>query len=453
MTVTSPRISPEGTSSGDQIVVDTRDLPAFTEACTTIGVATATLDAIPAFDLTLVGLLDVAAVSRNPDAGAAGAPTDLDVLLDRVRSLVRSGGGPEVRMGKVRDMHVVEGLPHWASEGLPDTETGPITLAPRRTDPGPALRVAVLDTGLYPAPLLSGRVLSDDLVSGPAPLRTWEGHATFIVGRILLRAPGADVEVRRVLGDETGTTSAWDLAVAMAGYRGSGTDVLNLSLGCFTADDKPPFLLARAVERLEDEMLIVAAAGNHGRRNEYMDPDPRLDENGQRVWRPGPATDHSPIWPGALPGVIAVGSADVTADVAAAGTSYTLTPSDFTPKGVDWIDAWAPGNDVSSTYLSGWVTTTTWEWNEAEQKPEEKVRDWVFGGFARWSGTSMAAGDVTGEIAGIAQRKHLTAREAWGLIRGRRTGPVGDEDIRSSISPPPEIPQQPAAVPAPALAH
>ena len=50
----------------------------------------------------------------------------------------------------------------------------------------------------------------------------------------------------------------------MAGFAGSGTEILNVSLGCYTEDGEPPLVLARAVSVLSPAILLIAAAGNHG---------------------------------------------------------------------------------------------------------------------------------------------------------------------------------------------
>ena len=48
------------------------------------------------------------------------------------------------------------------------------------------------------------------------------------------------------------------------GNRDSGVQVLNLSLGCSTADGQAPMVLERAIAQLTPTMAVVAAAGNHG---------------------------------------------------------------------------------------------------------------------------------------------------------------------------------------------
>ena len=100
--------------------------------------------------------------------------------------------------------------------------------------------------------------------AGSSPRPATAGHATFIAGLILRRAPGAELVIRPVLLNEKAFARAWDVAKDMAGFIGSGVDILNLSFGCYTDDGEPPLVLARAVSLVSAEILLVAAAGNHG---------------------------------------------------------------------------------------------------------------------------------------------------------------------------------------------
>src|SRR5206468_3690773 len=75
--------------------------------------------------------------------------------------------------------------------------------------------------------------------------------------------PGATVDVRRVL-DEHGQAESWTVANEIVRFGSSGLDVLNLSFVCYTEDGQPPLVLATAVDRLPSELVVVAAAGNHG---------------------------------------------------------------------------------------------------------------------------------------------------------------------------------------------
>ncbi len=436
-----PEYAPSGTSQDNRIVADVRDLRSIRAELATLGVGVVDLGEIRRLQVAMIGLSGLDAVGGREDAQAVAArlgaryaddgrystaPTPLDVVMTLVRDAFAANFRRQPRMGKNRSMEVVGGLPHWAAAELPEPVATDPGLLPRGPVDGPGLRVGVLDTAMSDNRVLAGRFRSDDFVPEKGPHPTWAGHSTFIVGRILQRAPGADVRVRQVLGGRYGTSTAWELAEGMASFLGSGTEVLNLSLGCFTDDDEPPFLLVRAVDALAAEMIVVAAAGNHGRRSYPM---PALDEDGKPEWRPEPLSPSSPMWPAAIDGVVAVGAANI----GGSGDAVQMTPADFTPVDVPWIQLWAPGVAVVSTYLEGEAVATLWEWNDDGTVSAPKPWHDTFHGWATWSGTSMSAGDVTGEIAGIAQRCNVGAVEAYRMIAERPGGWVGPDDIRPWI--------------------
>jgi subtilisin family serine protease len=263
--------------------------------------------------------------------------------------------------------------------------------------------VGLFDTRLAPHPLLTGRFLADDgaLLGPPAPGRHrlwWEGHATFIAGIVRRHAPTAVLDVRAALrpvgagpiagadstADESWALSLWDFAEAIAGYQDAGVAVLNLSVGLFTEDGRPPLVLERAVAQLTPGTVVVAAAGNHG-GGRVADAPGTADE--------GPARG-APLFPAALDNVLAVGALNGS------------VPAAFTPRGADdtetapWIDVFAPGVDTVSSYLG-----------HADGGEKVLVRDVEggeevvdFTGWASWSGTSFAAGEVTGAVAALLAR-------------------------------------------------
>jgi subtilisin family serine protease len=149
-------------------------------------------------------------------------------------------------------------------------------------------------------------------------------------------------------------------------------DLVSLSLGCFTFDDRPSPVLAHAVGRLSRHSLVVAAAGNQG-------------------------TDR-PYWPAALKDVVAV------AALAAAPGEDGPQRASFSNHGW-WIDACAPGENVASTFLT-----------HGREHGED------FHGFATWSGTSFAAPFVAGSIAALMSAKDMTARDAAAVL----LDPAGD---------------------------
>lgn len=307
------------------------------------------------------------------DADAEGLThVDLDILLRCLRTeFARAHSGWVPTFGKnrvverLRGSYVVDG---GGRGGLSKTKRYVVDgggrgrrsavrhqVGKRERLPGAGVRVGIVDTGLFPHPWLAGAYLafSSDLVpDGPVD------HATFVAGMVLRQAPGALLEVRAGLDDQA-TSDTWTIAKTVADLASGGADVVNLSFGCTTEDQRAPLVLRAAVDALPDRTVVVAAAGNH---NE-------------------PGKPAEPVWPAALDDVIAVGALD------------GAVPADFSPS-APWVDAMAQGVDVVSTC-----------------NPAGKGEF-----FGRWSGTSFAAAAVTGTIAaGIDQS--TTPRAAWEALQ------------------------------------
>jgi membrane-anchored mycosin MYCP len=312
--------------------------------------------------------------------------SDLDLLLSKLRmdfSSQYAGWIPEI--GKNRLISPVRGLPYISGCALDDPsqvglddpadpELGQWP-APRPTEPGHGVRIGLLDTRLYQHPWLMGGYLAAkaDLLEVPGsddlPPLSLAGHATFVAGLILCQAPGAQLIIRPVLGPRA-LGQTWGVAKMMADFVGSGVDILNLSFGCYTDDGQPPLVLAKAVSLVSPEILLVAAAGNHGNIEAL-----KRDEKVTAPWTEN-LTDTTPVWPAALPGVTAVGATDDRGEVA-----------DFSPK-VPWVDVTAPGVNVESTYVYGDVRLVA-----------PKGKPATFCGYARWKGTSFATATVSGAVA------------------------------------------------------
>lgn len=199
--------------------------------------------------------------------------------------------------------------------------------------------VAVLDTGLDPHPWYDKaawfepvrETLDQDL---DYELDAQAGHGTFIAGVVLRHAPSAEIVARRVIGSD----GVGDELSVIQALRGLRADVVNLSLGCHTFDDKPSPVLQQAINALGRSTVVTACAGNT-------------------------ASDR-PFWPAALKQVIAVAALD--------GSSRAW----FSNFGW-WVDASAQGVGVTSSF----------------------VQFAGFSGYATWSGTSFAAPAVAGAIA------------------------------------------------------
>jgi subtilisin family serine protease len=162
---------------------------------------------------------------------------------------------------------------------------------------GTGVTVAVVDTGVAPAPDLAGRLLPGwNVLTADANAADDNRHGTHVAGTIAEDAgntlaeaglaPEAQILPVKVL-DATGSGSDSDVAAGIAWAATHGARVINLSLGA----PAPSHILADAVRSaVSHGVTVVAAAGNDGGR---------------------------PGYPARLPGVIAVGAIDRSLAVAA----------------------------------------------------------------------------------------------------------------------------------------
>ncbi len=318
--------------------------------------------------------------ARHDERGVTRLRLRAPARVDVCELAAQLAGDGRHRGLSVSPNHLVQGQPMWWS--------GPAD-HPRRADPVPApeaqagggrrdVTVAVLDTGLAPHPWYEGadwygehgaedaEVLDADR---DRELDAQAGHGTFIAGVVLSHAPGVRLRARRVIGGD-GIGDEADVIRALAWLAEWGeADVVNISLGCHTFDDRPSPVLSRAIAALGRRTAVVACAGN--------------------------AASDRPFWPAALKPVIGVAALD--GDDRAWFSNYGW-----------WVDASAPGVDVVSSFVrfSG---------------PRS-----AFDGYATWSGTSFAAPAVAGMIAGVAAREGVDAAAAADRVldpAGRRTLP------------------------------
>jgi hypothetical protein len=342
---------------------------------------------------------DLADATRRLAARPAEASLDAVLAGIRARSEERWSGWVPT-MGKNRTLTGVQFKPYSSGGGF-DAPTRVDAREALPTVPAPAgatrVRVGLFDTRLAPHDRLTGRfVADDDALLGPVvhggQRLWWEGHATFIAGVIRRQAPTAVLDVRtalrpgsrpyggRATADEEWTMPLWDFAARLADYQDAGVSVINLSVGVSTGDGKPPLVLDRAVARLTPTTVIVAAAGNHG--------SPHVTDE-QRT-AAGLPTAGAPLFPAALDNVLAVGALDgaVAADFNPRGAGGTGT--------APWIDVFAPGVNTVSTYLGDGGGEKVLVRDIAGR--EELVE---FAGWASWSGTSFASGEITGAVAAL----------------------------------------------------
>lgn len=298
------------------------------------------------------------------DAGLPGSPHYVAALRGPMKSL----DGPEY----------TDHAPAW--EALDDESAGEGAL------------VVVIDSGLDP---MAGRRTDDWLAdmeeSDPDPLDVFHeanglpgsdgfldaaaGHGTFVAGLVRQFAPSAQVRVLRAL-DSRGLGTERDIADRIEDAKQlfdahNGPCVLNLSLGIISVDQNPPLLLHQALERIWDDVIVVAAAGN----------TPLVD----------------PIWPAWFPevhGVAALAKDPDTQDVKAAEWSNTG----------DHVAFSAIGDGVSSTYVDGEESRTRDPRPECFPRETQKPHS-----YALWSGTSFSTPKIAGLLASMWPRNGTAA--------------------------------------------
>ncbi|MDL4815919.1 S8 family peptidase [Actinomadura opuntiae] len=310
--------------------------------------------------------------ARQDEPGATRLLLRPSAKVDVCELSAQLSGGGRHRTLSVSPNHLVHGQPMWWSG--PADRPRPVAPLPVPSAAGARrdVTVAILDTGLAPHPWWDGaewfreqrdevaEVLDADL---DLELDAQAGHGTFIAGVVLRHAPTAALRARRVIGGD-GVGDELDVVRALAWLAAWGrADVVNISLGCHTFDDRPSPVLARAVGALGRRTVVVACAGN--------------------------TASERPFWPAAMKAVVAVAALD--GDDRAWFSNYGW-----------WVDACAPGVDVASTHV----------WFDGPRPSSEGADPDRFEGYATWSGTSFAAPAVAGRIAGLAAAEGLDAPSA-----------------------------------------
>jgi len=334
-----------------ELLVSAPDLPRLTKALQQLRI-----DAKPehADELGVVRLQ----LAPTPDSERRTVPD----LLAEIRKIDTGPGDRSQEPLRIAPNHVLGGEPEY--------QGGPATAArrsPRKSSVsgrlGKGVHVAVLDTGYTRGvhPYMDEHITSTGIPELDAQPHDGHidyeaGHATFVAGMILRRAPRAEIDVVEVLGP-AGFGTEHDIAQAIVAH--GGANVINLSLGGYTEGDQPPLALDAALRKVRPGTAVVAAAGNN---------------NSSRL-----------MWPAAFKRVIAVGALDQAGLQRAAFSNYGW-----------WIDACTVAEELVGPF---------------PRFPPEG--DPQFDGWAIWSGTSFAAPKVAGEIAArLSTRRFATAREA-----------------------------------------
>lgn len=275
--------------------------------------------------------------------------------------------------------HVLTAAPNWvpgpADEPVP-ADAVPAPHFPSET-PNRPITVAILDTGISPHPWFTGQswysACGPEVQEVPdsdhdSRLDSVAGHGTFIAGVVAMQAPAASLTIGKVIAGD-GVTDELRLLRGLARLRAhhhhhrTPVDVISLSLGCYTHDDRPSPVLEHGLHAFGHETVIVACAGNF--------------------------SSDRPYWPAAMKRVVAVASLDATGFGRAEFSNYGW-----------WVDASTVGENVISSFFTfdGPVG--------ASSTPED------FTGYAAWSGTSFAAPRVAGAIAARAAAQGVSASAA-----------------------------------------
>jgi subtilisin family serine protease len=248
----------------------------------------------------------------------------------------------------------------------------------RRDNGGAGVLVYLADTGLLDGAdkahdWLGGVQAADVdplppmLPGGVQPIPEYTGHGTFVAGVMRSMAPAAELVVSNAFSI-AGSQLESDLVTRLEDELRRGVDIFHLSIAARSRHDLPLIAFEQWLKRLNQSKgsICIAPAGNDGHRR--------------------------PNWPGAFPGVIAVG---------ALGSDWHGRAS-FTNFG-GWVDVYAPGRDLVNAYATGTYTCHVAPYSG---QPRE------FYGMAKWSGTSFSTPIVTGLIAARMSRTGENAAQA-----------------------------------------
>ena len=283
-----------------------------------------------------------------------------------------------------------------------------------RLSTGAGMRVAVLDTGvdaLHPA--LAGKLVpgfdfvdfdNDPSEVGSPATSTSFGHGTHVAGLVAMAAPAAKIMPLRVL-DANGSGNAWVLAEAMLHAidpdrnpaTNDGAHVINMSLGSTrrthlldTIGRLSTCAIAPVVLLPNDELADPGYNGDRDRCNAFGGAVVVVaaGNDGSDAVRQYPAAE-------GVYGLLSVGASTENRQLAV-----------FSNFG-SWVDVAAPGQGITSAIPGG--------------------------GYATWSGTSMAAPLASGAAAllraanpGMAPRDvaRRLARVSATLCNGARIGQI-----------------------------
>ena len=328
------------------------------------------------YPLSLVGAFGARPIYRLKVIGAARVRDVLAALVNEPTAMIAETNtihrSPEARKNEPWAIGSPGGYAaQWAPQSMHLAQA-------QRIATGTGIRVAVLDTGVDRShPLLAGRLLpgfdfvdyDNDPSEVGSPANAGFGHGTHVAGIVAMVAPGASIMPLRVL-DADGVGNAWVLSEALLYAvdpdRNPDTDdgahVINMSLGSLAR--------TRILDAVAQIVSCAPAIPDDaiGDRSDpgYNDDTRRCAAGNGAVVVAAAGNDGSssvkqyPAAEGAY-GLMAITASNASARLA--------TFSNFG----SWIGMAAPGEGITSGIPGG--------------------------GFAVWSGTSMAAPMAAGTVA------------------------------------------------------
>jgi hypothetical protein len=332
------------------------------------------------FASVVAPLIEATDAGTSPGAGPVEQLTrsrQLDILLGHIRDTPPEGFvGPWAPVvGRDHDVGEHGLNPHVKiADDVPPVEFAPVTQSdrvPLDTPTGP--RIGIADAVLYAHRDLVGRFRGESLADHGPYDAPGPGHASVVAGTVLRHCPKAQLVAHQVLiPTHDGANSSWEVAERLLRFVDDDLDVLNMSFGCLS-DGQPSLPLQRAIERLGQRTVLVAALGN------YDAGDDRTLEH----------------YPAAFASVVAVGAADTSG-----------IPADITPR-VPWLDVLGP-NDVVGPFLIGDVGGL--------RVNGRLVTRHYDSGYVSWSGSSFSAAAVSGTIAQLMLEQDIDATAARDVV-------------------------------------
>ncbi|MDF5756969.1 S8/S53 family peptidase [Spongiactinospora sp. TRM90649] len=403
---------------GARVVVDLKDESLLEKELTDLHIATVSRDESEPLGLAmrelhgleaamegLANRTELVGLARREGEGTYSADDDLtplDMLLFYIRrKYAASHSGWRPTLAKERFYENPEGSPYsGGNTGNPRAlKAGETFALPRRAESDRTpIRIGVIDTPLFAHQDLAGRYLAahDGLLARTPDWVSFGGHCLLVCSLAAEQAPDAELVVRPVLDPATLTTTSWALAKEMVEAQNDELDILVMALGGPTADGEEPLVLARACERTP-ALVKVAAIGNHGRPDDWWSGAFVGDEANR-----SPLEPTVPMWPSASPSVIGVGALNEEGGRAFFSPSMEEAP---------WTDCMAPGTNRRGLFLPGDVEMVRMNYDSGTVERTGEITDFGLG-YAEWDGTSFATAHVGGAIAGIAQRRGVSAKEA-----------------------------------------